>query len=174
AIENLNGKRVAIIATDGFEVGELTSPKKGLEDAGAEVHIVSDKSPSIKAWKDGNWSEEYQVDKSLEDISANDFHALVIPGGVINPDKMRRNAQAASFVRSFFRQQKPVAAICHGPWLLAEAGVLKDRKITSFHSIKTDMTNAGARWVDGEVVVDEGLVTSRSPEDLDAFNRKLV
>lgn len=173
-MENLNGKRVAIIATDGFEEVELTSPKKALEDAGAEVHIVSDKSPSIKAWKEGNWSDEYQVDKSLEDISANDYHALVIPGGVINPDKMRRNAQAVSFVRSFFRQQKPVAAICHGPWLLAEAGVLKDRKITSFHSIKTDMTNAGARWVNEEVVVDEGLVTSRSPEDLDAFNRKLV
>lgn len=173
-MENLKNKKVAIIATDGFEEVELTAPKEALEEAGAEVHIVSDKSPDIKAWNEGDWSKSYKVDKSLDSVSEGDYDALVIPGGVINPDKMRRNAQAVSFVRSFFKNKKPVAAICHGPWLLAEAGVLENRKITSFHSIKTDMVNAGANWVDEEVVVDEGLVTSRSPEDLDAFCNKLV
>ncbi len=173
-MEHLKNKKVAIIATDGFEESELTSPKQALEDAGAEVHIVSDKSPDIKSWSEGNWSKSYKVDRALDKVSESDYDALVIPGGVINPDKLRRNAQAVSLVRSFFKSKKPVASICHGPWLLAEAGVLENRKITSFHSIKTDMLNAGATWVDEEVVVDEGLVTSRSPEDLDAFNRKLV
>ncbi|MGJ8593249.1 MAG: type 1 glutamine amidotransferase domain-containing protein [Aquaticitalea sp.] len=173
-MENLNKKTVAILATNGFEESELKSPKEALEKAGAEVHIISEESGEIKGWSDGNWSNSYKVDKTLDSVSQSDYNALVLPGGVINPDKLRRNKTAVNFVKSFFENQKPVAAICHGPWLLAEADVLKGRKITSFSSIKTDMINAGANWVDEEVVVDEGLVTSRSPEDLPAFNSKLV
>jgi len=173
-MNNTDKKHVAILATDGFEEIELTSPKKAMEDAGIEVHIVSDKKPTIKAWKDGNWSNEHDVDRTIDEVKEGDYNALMIPGGVINPDKMRRNEKAVEFVRSFFRSHKPVASICHGPWMLAEAGVLDGRRITSFNAIKTDMKNAGAKWVDEEVVVDEGLVTSRSPEDLNAFNAKLV
>lgn len=173
-MENLNRKRVAILATNGFEESELREPKKALENAGAEVHIISDASGTIKGWSDGNWSNTYNVDKTLDNVNQSDYNALVLPGGVINPDILRRNKSAVQFVKSFFENHKPVAAICHGPWLLAEADVLKGRKITSFSSIKTDMINAGANWVDEEVVVDEGLVTSRSPKDLPAFNDKLV
>ncbi|PZD79418.1 type 1 glutamine amidotransferase domain-containing protein [Mesonia sp. K7] len=173
-MENLNKKKVAILATNGFEESELSSPKAALEKAGAEVHIVSEDSGKIKGWSEGNWSNEYTVDKTLDSVSQSDYHALMLPGGVINPDKLRRNEKAVQFVKSFFENKKPVAAICHGPQLLAEADVLQGRKITSFDSIKKDMLNAGANWVDEEVVVDEGLVTSRSPEDLEAFNRKLV
>jgi protease I len=173
-MENLNRKRVAILATNGFEESELKSPKEALEKAGAEVHIISEKSGSIKGWSDGNWSNEYKVDKTLDQVNQSEYHALMLPGGVINPDKLRRNKDAVKFVTSFFENHKPVGAICHAPWILAEAGVLKSRKITSFSSIKTDMINAGANWVDEEVVVDEGLVTSRSPKDLPAFNAKLV
>ncbi len=173
-MENLNRKRVAILATNGFEESELREPKKALEKAGAEVHIVSEKSGQIKSWSDGNWSEAYTVDKTLDEVNQKDYHALMLPGGVINPDKLRSNPKAVNFVKSFFENHKPVGAICHGPWLLAEADVLKGRKMTSYGSIKTDMINAGANWVDQEVVVDEGLVTSRSPKDLPAFNAKLV
>ncbi|WP_178984247.1 type 1 glutamine amidotransferase domain-containing protein [Winogradskyella helgolandensis] len=173
-MENLNKKTVAILATNGFEESELREPKKALEDAGAEVHIVSLESGEIKGWADGNWSNSYKVDKTLESVSQKDYNALVLPGGQINPDVLRKNKGAVSFVKSFFENHKPVAAICHAPWLLAEAGVVKGRKITSYDSIKTDMINAGANWVDEEVVVDSGLVTSRSPEDLAAFNKKLV
>ncbi|WP_179320285.1 type 1 glutamine amidotransferase domain-containing protein [Winogradskyella helgolandensis] len=173
-MENLNKKTVAILATNGFEESELREPKKALEDAGAEVHIVSLESGEIKGWADGNWSNSYKVDKTLESVSQKDYNALVLPGGQINPDVLRKNKTAVSFVKSFFENHKPVAAICHAPWLLAEAGVVKGRKITSYDSIKTDMINAGANWVDEEVVVDSGLVTSRSPEDLPAFNKKLV
>lgn len=173
-MENLSRKKVAILATNGFEESELREPKKALEKAGAEVHIISEAAGKIKGWSDGNWSNEYTVDKTLDEVSQSDYHALMLPGGVINPDKLRRNKKAVSFVKSFFENHKPVGAICHGPWLLAEADVLKGRKITSYSSIKTDMINAGANWVDEEVVVDEGLVTSRSPKDLPAFNAKLV
>jgi len=173
-MENLNRKKVAILATNGFEESELRDPKKALEEAGADVDIVSEKAGEIKSWTDGNWGKSYQVDKTLDQVSQSDYNALVIPGGVINPDKLRRNKDAVTFIKSFFENHKPVAAICHGPQLLAEADVLKGRKITSFKSIKTDMVNAGANWVDEEVVVDEGLVTSRSPEDLPAFNKKMV
>ena len=173
-MKDLNKKTVAILATNGFEESELSEPKKALEKAGAEVHIVSLESGEIKGWSDGNWSNSYKVDKTLSDVSQKDYNALVLPGGQINPDLLRKNKTAVSFVKSFFENHKPVAAICHAPWLLAEAGVLKGRKITSYDSIKTDMINAGANWVDEEVVVDAGLVTSRSPEDLPAFNRKLV
>lgn len=173
-MENLNRKTVAILATNGFEESELREPKKALEDAGADVHIVSLEAGEIKAWADGNWSNTYKVDKTIDEVSQKDYHALMLPGGVINPDLLRRNDQAVAFVKSFFENKKPVGAICHEPWLLAEADVLKGRKVTSYNSIKTDIKNAGANWVDEEVVVDEGLVTSRSPKDLPAFNSKLV
>lgn len=173
-MKDLSNKKVAILATNGFEESELTQPKKALEEAGAKVDIVSEKSGKIKSWTDGNWGSEFTVDKTLDEVSQSDYNALMLPGGVINPDKLRLNKDAVNFVKSFFENHKPVAAICHGPWLLAEADVLKGRKVTSFSSIKTDLINAGANWVDKEVVVDQGLVTSRSPEDLPAFNKKLV
>lgn len=173
-MENLNNKKVAILATNGFEESELVEPKKALEKAGATVEIVSENSGQIKAWSGDNWGKEYKVDKTLDDVDQSNYNALMLPGGVINPDKLRRNPKAVKFVKSFFEHHKPVGAICHGPWLLAEADVLKGRKVTSFSSIKTDLINAGANWVDEEVVVDEGLVTSRNPHDLPAFNAKLV
>jgi len=173
-MENLNRKKVAILATNGFEESELKEPMNALKNAGADVHIVSEESGQIIGWADGNWSNSYNVDKTLDEVSQAEYNALVLPGGVINPDKLRRNENAVNFVRSFFENHKPVGAICHGPWLLAEADVLKDRKITSFSSIKTDMINAGANWVDEEVVCDEALVTSRTPNDLPAFCSKLI
>lgn len=173
-MKNLSNKKVAILATHGFEESELAEPQKALEENGAEVHIVSEDSGKIKAWKNNGWSDEYLVDKTLDEVSHEDYHALVLPGGVINPDKLRQNKDAVNFVRSFFKNHKPVGAICHGPWLLAEADVLEGRKITSVASIQTDLKNAGANWVDSEVVVDEGLVTSRTPVDLPAFTNKLV
>jgi len=173
-MKDLNKKRVAILATNGFEESELREPKKALEEAGAHVDIVSLESGTIKSWTDGNWGKTYTVDKTLDSVSQSDYNALMLPGGVINPDVLRTNKNAVNFVKSFFENNKPVAAICHAPWLLAEADVLKGRKVTSYGSIKTDIMNAGANWVDEEVVVDSGLVTSRSPKDLPAFNKKLV
>lgn len=163
---SLNGKRVAILATDGFEESELRSPREALLQAGAFVDIVALKLGAIKGWKDGDWSEAEQVDVAVATASADDYDALLLPGGVMNPDKLRMNSDAVAFVRAFFEQQKPVAAICHGPWILAEADVLKGRKVTSYASIKTDLINAGADWEDSEVVVDHGLVTSRTPKSL--------
>ncbi|QTD36313.1 type 1 glutamine amidotransferase [Polaribacter batillariae] len=173
-MENLNRKTVAILATNGFEESELREPKKALEEAGAEVHVVSLKSGEIKSWADGNWGKSYKVDKTLDEVSQADYNALMLPGGVINPDLLRNDENAVKFVKSFFENHKPVAAICHAPWLLAEAGVLEGRNVTSYSSIKTDIINAGANWSDKEVVVDAGLVTSRNPKDLPAFNAKLV
>jgi len=173
-MDTIEKKRIAIIATDGFEESELMSPMEALKESGAEVDIVSLEPGKIKAWKDGNWSTEIDVDKSISDVSSTDYNALVIPGGVINPDKMRTHEMAVGFVKDFFRDHKPVAAICHGPQMLIEADVVDGRSMTSFHSIKTDLMNAGAKWEDSEVVVDHGLVTSRSPEDLNAFNAKLI
>lgn len=167
-------KRIAILATDGFEESELKSPKEAMEKEGFSVDIISEKEGTIKAWKDGNWSKEYNVDFTINNAKASDYNALVLPGGVINPDKLRRNEDALTFVKHFFEQKKPVAAICHGPQTLISAGVVKGRKMTSFKSIKDDLINAGANWVDKEVVVDQGFVTSRSPEDLPAFNSKLI
>lgn len=167
-------KKIAILATNGFEEVELTSPKKAMESAGFEVDVVSPESGSIKGWKDGNWSQEITVDKKLSDVKAEDYNALMLPGGVINPDKLRREEDALTFVRDFFKQEKPVAAICHAPQVLISAEVVEGRKMTSFHSIKDDLVNAGANWVDEEVVVDQGFVTSRNPDDLNAFNDKLI
>jgi len=173
-MNRIENKRVAILATDGFEESELTSPMKALKENGATVHVVSTSSGKIKSWKDGNWNMELDVDKTIDEVSSSDYNALVLPGGVINPDKLRQNEEAVQFVRSFFDEHKPVASICHGPWMLIEAGVVDGRRMTSWGSIATDLKNAGANWVDEEVVVDSGLVTSRSPEDLEAFNSKLV
>lgn len=173
-MRNLDRKRIAILATDGFEESELSEPKKALEEAGAEVHIISEHTGTIKSWSNGNWSNEYSVDKTLDNAHASDYHSLMIPGGVINPDKLRRNPDAIEFTKEFFTSHKPVSSICHGPQLLIEADVLNDRTITSFPSIKKDVMNAGAKWVDEEVVVDEGLTTSRSPEDMNAFIGKMI
>ncbi|MAP81126.1 MAG: protease [Aequorivita sp.] len=167
-------KRIAILATNGFEESELKSPKEAMEDAGFKVDIISEESGTIKGWADGNWSNEYTVDDTLDNVSASSYNALMLPGGVINPDKLRRNEKALSFVQDFFEQKKPVAAICHAPQILISANVVKGRKMTSFNSIKDDLVNAGANWVDEEVVVDEGFVTSRNPDDLPAFNSKLI
>lgn len=167
-------KNIAILATNGFEESELASPKSYLEEQGWNADIVSLKSGTIKSWKDGNWSTEYKVDVVLDQANEADYDALVLPGGVINPDSLRREEAAVDFVRSFFKSKKPVAAICHGPQILVDADVLEGRKVTSFFSVKNDLKNAGAQWEDSEVVVDQGLVTSRNPNDLPAFNKKMV
>lgn len=167
-------KRVAILATNGFEESELKSPKEAMEKEGFQVDIVSTEPGKIKAWDSGNWSNEYEVNYTLDQVKADDYNALMLPGGVINPDKLRRSEKALDFVRDFFKQNKPVAAICHAPWTLISAEVVKGRTMTSFNSIRKDLENAGANWVDKEVVVDEGFVTSRNPDDLPAFNKKLI
>jgi protease I len=172
--QNLNGKRVAILVEDGFEQVELTSPKQALEQAGAKAEIVSPKHDKVKGWDHTNWGQEFPVDVPLEQANPNNYDALLLPGGVMNPDKLRMNQQAVQFVRNFFEQGKPVASICHGPWMLVEADIARGRKLTSYPSIKTDVKNAGGNWVDQEVVLDQGIVTSRSPEDLPAFNQKLI
>jgi len=167
-------KRIAILATHGFEESELKSPKEYLEQQGWTAEIVSPEGGSIKSWAEKNWGPEYKVDKTLSEVSSKDYHALVLPGGVINPDKLRTNEEALAFVKQFFDEKKPVAAICHGPWTLINAGVIDGRDVTSVKAISQDLINAGANWSDAEVVVDNGLVTSRTPEDLPAFNKKLV
>jgi len=170
----LTGKKIAILTETGFEEVELTEPKKALEEAGATVHIVSPQS-KVQAFKEHKqWTVELNVDVNVKDAKEEDYDGLMIPGGVINPDLMRADEDCVQFARSFFEAGKPVAAICHGPQLLIEAGVVKGRTMTSYNSIKTDLMNAGANWVDKEVVVDNGLVTSRSPKDLSAFNKKIV
>jgi protease I len=174
---DLSTRTVAVLATNGFEESELHSPMEALKSAGATVHIVSiaDSSDSIRGWSDGNWTDHtHPVDTTVPDAKASDYDALVLPGGVINPDQLRMNKDAVNFVRDFFREGKPVSAICHGPWLIAEAGAAEGRRMTSWKSIRTDLENAGATWVDESVVVDSGLVTSRSPADLDDFNFKMV
>ena len=172
--KNLKGKKVAILATDGFEQSELAEPMNALENAGATAHIVSPKAGAIKGWKHTEWGDSFAVDATLDDADPHHYDALVLPGGVMNPDKLRRDPKVQQFVRSFFEEGKPVGAICHGPWTLIDAGVVKGRKVTSYETIQTDLENAGATWVDQEVVVDNGLVTSRKPDDLPAFNRKLI
>ena len=171
---SLNNKRVAILATHGFEESELLEPRDALLKAGAFVDLISLEAGAIKSWKDGDWGDALQVDRTVADAKVDDYDALLLPGGVMNPDKLRMDPDAVAFVRGFFDQQKPVAAICHGPWLLAEADVLRGRTLTSYPSIRKDLVNAGAQWVDEEVVEDRGLVTSRSPKDLPAFNARMV
>jgi protease I len=174
ANKNLQGKRIAILATDGFEQAELLEPRKALDEVGAETKVVSLKSGKIKGWKFTDWGQEVPVDVTLDSVRGEDFDALLLPGGVINPDKLRMDPKAVAFVKSFFDANKPVAAICHGPWTLIEAGVVKGRKIASWPSIKTDLRNAGAEWIDKEAVTDGNLVTARKPDDIPAFNRAMI
>lgn len=173
-MENLNGKKVAILVTDGFEQVELLEPKKALEQSGAKTLIVSPKEGKVKGWNHTDWGQELKVDLPLKQAKADQFDALLLPGGVMNPDKLRRNPEALRFVKSFFDDGKPVAAICHAPWTLIDAGVVRGREITSYESIQTDLKNAGARWVDREVVVDGNLLSSRKPEDIPAFNKAMI
>jgi protease I len=170
----LNNKSIAILSESGFEESELFEPLNRLKEEGANVSIISTKEGAIKAMKDHEWSKEIEVDSTVDQVSADDFDGLVLPGGVINPDALRTNEDVLSFVKDFFKQGKPVAAICHGPQTLIDAEVVEGRKMTSYKSIKKDLINAGANWVDEEVVVDQGLVTSRNPDDLPAFNDKMV
>jgi protease I len=171
---SLSGKRVAILATDGVEQVELTEPRKALDAAGAHTTVVSPKSGSIKGWNHTNWGDPIKVDITLDKTSPDDYDALMLPGGVMNPDHLRMNENAVNFVRAFFEAGKPVAAICHGPWLLVEADVVRGRNVTSWPSLQTDLRNAGAHWTDSQVVTDHGLVTSRKPDDIPAFNRKMI
>jgi protease I len=170
----LDAKRVAILATDGFEQQELLEPRRALDEAGARTVVVSPRQGSIRGWKEKDWGDEVRVDLQLDEARSADFDALLIPGGVMNPDSLRMHEGAVTFVREFFLAGKPVAAICHAPWLLVEAGVVRDRTLTSWPSLRTDITNAGGNWEDREVVTDDGLVTSRKPADIPAFNRKMV
>jgi protease I len=173
-MEHLNGKKVAILVADGFEQVELTEPRKALDEAGAETRIVSPSKGKVKGWQHTEWGDELPVDVPLGQARADEFAALLLPGGVMNPDHLRRNPEVQRFVKAFFDAGKPVAAICHGPWTLIDAGVARGRTMTSYESIQTDLKNAGVDWVDQEVVVDGNLVTSRKPDDIPAFNRAMV
>jgi protease I len=171
---DVKGKKVAILTENGFEEVELTSPMNALEEAGAIVEIVSPQQEKVKAWDHDHWSIELPVDKHISDANPEDYDMLMLPGGVMNPDTARTNKQCVAFAQHFIEQGKPLAAICHGPQILIETGMLDGRTMTSYPSIKTDLENAGVNWVDKEVVVDNGLVTSRSPKDLEAFNKKMI
>ena len=173
-MSKLNQRKIAILATNGFEQSELEHPLQALRDAGADVHVVSPEEGEIKGWDTDDWGRAVSVDRKLSEVTADDYDALVLPGGQINPDLLRVNDEALTFVKAFWSAGKPIGAICHAPWLLAEAGIAKGRKLTSYKSIKTDMMNAGAIWEDSEVVTDQGLVTSRNPNDLPAFCSKLI
>ena len=171
---SLKGKRVAILATDGFEQAELTEPRKALDNAGAKTVVIAPKPGSIRGWRFKEWGDEVTVDLMLDKAKPEEFDALVLPGGVINPDRLRMEPKAVAFVKSFFESDKPVAAICHGPIMLIEANMLRGRHVTSWPSLQTDVRNAGGEWVDEEVVVDDGIVTSRKPDDIPAFNKKMI
>lgn len=172
--EQLKNKRIAILATEGFEYVELVEPRKALDQAGAKTEIVSPKEGKIRGWNHTDWGDSVMVDVNLKSADHNSYDALMLPGGVMNPDHLRQDREAVQFVRSFFEAHKPVAAICHGPWMLVEADVVKGRTLTSWPSLQTDIRNAGGKWVDQEVVTDHGLVTSRKPDDIPAFNRKII
>jgi PfpI family intracellular protease len=174
AKDNLEGLNVAILVTDGFEQVELTEPRKALDEAGATTKIVSPKRDRVRAWYFTEWSVEFPVDVTLDQAKPEDFDALMLPGGVINPDSLRIQPKAVAFAKAFFDAGKPVAAICHGPWTVIETGAARGRRMTSWPSLKTDLKNAGADWVDEEAVVDKGLVTSRKPDDIPAFNRGTI
>lgn len=170
----LQGKRVAILATDGFEQAELVEPKKALDEAGAKTEVISIKSGKIKGWDVDKWGQEVTVDLTVDDADPADYDALLLPGGVMNPDKLRVEPKAVEFAKAFFTNTRPVAAICHGPWLLVEAGVLKGKTVTSWPSLRTDIRNAGGEWVDQEVSTDANLITSRKPGDIPAFSRTFI
>jgi protease I len=173
-MNELKGKKVAILVSNGFEQSELFEPRQALQAAGAEVVVVSLKKESVKGWNHKEWGEEIDVDEHIGAATVDEFDALVLPGGVLNPDFLRMDHRAVAFVRDFVGSGKPVAAICHGPWTLVEADVVRGKRMTSYPSLRTDLKNAGAQWVDQEVVVDGNLITSRWPEDLPAFNRALI
>lgn len=172
--QELNGRRVAILVTDGFEQSELEQPRAALQKAGAKAEIVSPNDSKVKSWARKDFGPSLDVDVKLSQAKANDYDALLLPGGVMNPDTLRTIPEAVAFVKTFFDSKKPVAAICHGPQMLIEAGVVKGRRLTSYPSLKTDLKNAGAQWVDEEVVNDHGLVTSRKPDDIPRFNEKMI
>jgi protease I len=170
----LSGKTIAILATNGFEQSELEVPRDRLKQAGATVHVVSLAAGEIKGWDKKDWGRSVPVDKTLDEVASKDYDALVLPGGQINPDLLRVEPKALAFIKEVFDAKKVVAAVCHAPWLLIETGIAKGRKMTSYKSIKTDVINAGAKWQDSQVVVDQGLVTSRNPGDLEAFSAKII
>jgi protease I len=170
----LAGKRVAVLVANGFEQVELVEPRRALEAAGATVHVVSPEPQAVRGWNHTEWGDEVSVDRRLDQARPQDYDALLLPGGVMNPDRLRSNTKAVELVKQFFDDGKPIAVICHGPWTLVEADVVRGLTITSYPSLKTDLRNAGAQWVDQEVVVDRGIVSSRKPDDLPAFNRKMI
>ena len=170
----LNGLRVAILATDGFEQSELMEPRRALDEAGADTDVVSLEAGTVRGWNHKDWGQEVTVDETLDDVDPKDFDGLLLPGGVMNPDTLRTQPKAVSFVKAFLDANKPVAAICHGPWTVIEAGGAKGRKLTFWPSLKTDIINSGGTWIDQEVVVDGNIVTSRKPDDLPAFNRAII
>ena len=172
--KELKGKRVAALVTKGFEQVELVDPKKALERAGATVDVVSPEAGTVRGWNSGEWGQEVTVDETLDQAAANTYDALLLPGGVINADHLRMNSKAVELVKEFFDAGKPIAVICHGSWILIEAGIVRGLTMTSYPSLKTDLSNAGADWVDQEVVVDRGVVSSRKPHDLPAFNQKMI
>jgi protease I len=172
--DELRNRRVAVLVDNGFEQSELVEPKRALEQAGAKADIVSPQAGKVKGWQHGNWGEEFQVDRGLDEAPPGEYDALLLPGGQMNPDKLRINENAIAFVKHFVEANKPIAAICHGPWPLIDAGGVKGKRMTSWPSLRTDLLNAGAHWVDEECVVDNGLVTSRKPGDIPAFNRKMI
>lgn len=172
--DQLKNRKVAILIADGFEQVEMTEPRKALQAAGAKSEIVSPSKGKVKGWQHDHWGDEFPVDKPVKGARSEDYDALLLPGGVMNPDKLRIDGDALNFVRGFFQAGKPVAVICHGPWTLINAGVVRGRRITSWPSVEMDLRNAGAEWVDDEVVVDGGLVSSRKPADIPAFNQKMI
>lgn len=172
--DSLRGKRIAILATDGFEQSELQEPKKALEQAGAAIDVIAPKSGEIRGWKMKDWGDKMKVDRTLDQAKPQEYDALVLPGGVMNPDHLRMEPKAVSFVKDFVATGRPVAAICHGPWTLVEAGVVRGKTFTSWPSLKLDLKNAGANWVDKEVVTDGQFISSRKPDDLPAFNQAII
>jgi protease I len=172
--QQLKNKRVAILVENGFEQEELTRPRAALQEAGAVTAIISPAGGTVKGWDHTDWGDQFDVDISLEEADPDQFDALLLPGGVMNPDKLRRNEQAQEFIQHFFAAGKVVAAICHAPWVLIDAGLAADRRLTSYHTLQTDLRNAGANWLDEEVVIDGNLVTSRKPDDIPAFNQAMV
>jgi protease I len=173
-MNELTGRRVAILVADGFEQVEMTKPREALDEAGAKTDLISPQSGKVKGWDLTDWGDKFSVDVELSDADPDNYDALLLPGGVMNPDKLRQNSKAKKFVQAFVDEGKPIAAICHGPWTLIETGAVNGRMVTSWPSLQTDLRNAGANWVDREVVVDNGLVTSRKPDDIPAFNRKMI
>jgi len=173
-MKNISGKKILILATNGFEQSELEVPRDRLKAAGATVDVVSPEAGEIKGWEKKDWGRAMKVDKALSDVRADDYDAIVLPGGQMNPDTLRQNKDALALIRAFFDQKKVVAAVCHAPWLLVETGIAKGRNMTSYSSMKTDVINAGANWKDEAVVTDKGIITSRNPGDLEAFAEKIA